>query len=549
MSLGTTSYTDTQLSNGEHYFYRVTAVNAAGEGPYAGTDATTFSLPQAPVLQVEASGPDMHLSWTASDGAAYYRIYRGDAAGQESYLKSVQATSYVDGPFVAGRTLYYYVTAVNAAGEGGPSNEANATIVTFPSAPTDLVVSISGTEAVLNWEAPLNDGGSPVLSYQVLRGLSQSTEVVIGTSNTLEYNDTTVVSGKHYFYQVKAVNAAGTGSASNTANLFYSDTFTSPQLTATAGLGRVTLRWTSPTGTNENQLTGYRLYRGTTSGSESFLIGVNVTELADTGVTIGQIYYYKVCGVTAIEEGPASNEANATPYIYPGVPTDFNVTGADTSATLKWSAPITDGFTPLLGYHVFRGTEAGNLSQVDTVSGLGYKDTGLAAGTTDDYKITAYNAAGDGGATPEMSITTVMKTETIPPIGLTAIAAEGKVTLQWNPPTGVEVFTYSIFRGNDSGGEVFLTNYPLTSWVDNNITSGKTYYYKVSAMTTQGDESQMSEEAVATPVSSHTSSAAGNGLLDQMWFRIVMIMTILVVGFFSFVLFVRKGTVQVKRDK
>ena len=112
----------------------------------------------------------------------------------------------------------------------------------------------------------------------------------------------------------------------------------------------------------------------------------------------------------------------------------------------------------------------------------------------------------------------------------------------------MSVFTYCIYRGNESGGEVLVTNYPATSWIDNNVTAGHTYYYKVSALTMKG-ESKMSEEAQATPIASQSAVAQNGSLFDQLWFRIILIMTILVVGFFSFVIFVRKGAVQVKRDK
>ena len=105
-----------------------------------------------------------------------------------------------------------------------------------------------------------------------------------------------------------------------------------------------------------------------------------------------------------------------------------------------------------------------------------------------------------------------------------------------------------IHRGNATGAEVNLTNWLGTSWVDSNVTGGQTYYYTVSALDRKGGESQMSAEASAMPAAAHALAAQG-ALLDQLWFRIILIMTILVVGFFSFIIFVRKGKVQVKRDK
>jgi cellulose 1,4-beta-cellobiosidase len=203
-----------------------------------------------------------------------------------------------------------------------------------------------------------------------------------------------------------------------------------------------------------------------------------------------------------------------------------------------------DGNSSVIGYHVFRGVVAGNLTQVATVSGLGYTDTGLVAGTTYYYEVTAFNAAGDGHASSETSITAPVLSD--PPVGLTATVSGGKITLEWNQPAGTNVFTYSIFRGNGSGVEVFLTNYPATSWVDSNVTDGQTYYYRVSATTMHG-ESQMSEEAVATTEGAQNQIQAG--MTDQLWFRMVIIMTILVVGFFSFVVFVRNGTLRVNLGK
>jgi PKD repeat protein len=90
-------------------------------------------------------------------------------------------------------------------------------------------------------------------------------------------------------------------------------------LTATAGNGQVTLGWTPPASNGGVNITSYRVYRGTSSGSETLLtsggcggLGV-VNACTDTGLTPGQAYFYKVTAVNAIGESPQSNEATATP--------------------------------------------------------------------------------------------------------------------------------------------------------------------------------------------------------------------------------------------
>jgi len=90
-------------------------------------------------------------------------------------------------------------------------------------------------------------------------------------------------------------------------------------LTASAGNGQVSLSWTPPASNGGVNITSYRVYRGTASGSETLLttggcsgLGA-VTSCTDTGLTNGQAYFYKVTAVNAIGEGAMSNEATAKP--------------------------------------------------------------------------------------------------------------------------------------------------------------------------------------------------------------------------------------------
>ena len=79
-----------------------------------------------------AATPDtvqVAVSWTAVKGASSYNIYRSMTKGGEGnvpYQKGVAGTYFSDTNVPSGTTYYYQVTAVDAAGESGKSQEAAA---------------------------------------------------------------------------------------------------------------------------------------------------------------------------------------------------------------------------------------------------------------------------------------------------------------------------------------------------------------------------------------------------------------------------------------
>ncbi len=61
------------------------------------------------------------------------------------------------------------------------------------------------------------------------------------------------------------------------------------------GNANITLSWTAADTTGTYPVLNYTIYRSLTSGTETFLkvIG-NLTTYTDTGLTNGQLYYYKI---------------------------------------------------------------------------------------------------------------------------------------------------------------------------------------------------------------------------------------------------------------
>jgi hypothetical protein len=91
---------------------------------------TEPTAPAAPTgLTALAGKRKISLSWTASSGATSYNVKRSTTSGgpYATIASSVTTTTYTDSGLTTGRTYYYVVTAVNAAGESAPSNQAGAT--------------------------------------------------------------------------------------------------------------------------------------------------------------------------------------------------------------------------------------------------------------------------------------------------------------------------------------------------------------------------------------------------------------------------------------
>lgn len=182
--------------------------------------------PSPPVnLLATAGDGQVDLQWSApwDDGGSAitnYRIYRGQTPATKMLLTTLgNILTYTDSSVINGQGYYYEVSAVTASGEGPPSNEAYAYPAGPPGSPANLIATPGEGFVTLEWEAPSDTGGFPIVGYHIYRGSSPGEETpLVRVGNILSFTDTIVIGGETYYYSVSAVNSRGEGRMSNEAS-------------------------------------------------------------------------------------------------------------------------------------------------------------------------------------------------------------------------------------------------------------------------------------------------------------------------------------------
>lgn len=317
-------YNDTSVKNGVTYYYKVSARNAIGFGPFSeGANATPATLPSTPIELIATSGDSyIYLYWitSISDGGfpiTNYTIYRSNASNAETLLIEIEnVLNYTDTNVTNGITYYYKVGAKNAVGEGPLSNETSATPVTIPSEPVGLIAITGNTLINITWNIPVSDGGSQITNYKIYRSITLNDEEFHKQiENLLYYNDTSVTNGITYYYKVSAKNAIGDGQLSEVVSATPASVPSSPtDLTATAGDSYINISWDKPSSDGGFPITNYILYRGTSQDEILFLVQIeNILFYNDTSVINGVTHYYRVSAYNTVGEGFLSEVINATP--------------------------------------------------------------------------------------------------------------------------------------------------------------------------------------------------------------------------------------------
>jgi glucose/arabinose dehydrogenase len=310
---------------------------------------------------------------------------------------------------------------------------------TTPAPPANLVATPhlgAGSNSVtLTWS-----GSSGATSYTVERldpGASGFVQIASGLSGT-SFTDTNVMQGLSYQYRVRGVSAAGLGqtTAAVTANLFNPNLAAPTGLQASASLTQVTVTWNASSGA-----TSYDVFR-MGPGDSSFVqiaSGIGATSFADTHVTQGATYQYRVDAANAA--GPSLASTAMIVHV-PTLPTLDVSLGKGAAKTVRFVADdgTTTTFTftgPGLTTVHFSGTTIGETGTAlnIVVTGTGVLANNITAtGTTAASALTIATKGGGnivtiGGISTDGAFKSITGKTVILTGNLSVPGTLGKVTL------------------------------------------------------------------------------------------------------------------------
>src|ERR1019366_6323494 len=289
------AYSNTGLTAGTLYYYRVRAQNAAGTSAYSNTaSATALSLPAAPsaLAATAVSSTGINLTWTNNSPTATAMLVENSTNNVTfTQIASLagNAAAYSNTGLTAGTLYYYRVRAQNAAGTSAYSNTASATALSLPAAPSALAATaVSSTGINLTWT-----NNSPTAAAMLVENSTNNvtfTQIASLAGNAAAYSNTGLTAGTLYYYRVRAQNAAGTSAYSNTASATALSLPAAPSALAATAVSStgINLTWTnnSPTATAmlvENST------NNVTFTQIASLAG-NADAYSNTGLTAGTLY-------------------------------------------------------------------------------------------------------------------------------------------------------------------------------------------------------------------------------------------------------------------
>jgi subtilisin family serine protease len=242
-----------------------------------------------------------------------------------------------------------------------------------------------------------------------------------------------------------------------------------------------------------------------------------VEEALEAGVTdLGapgrdDVFGYGLVDAPRAVEAANSLEATGTlppvkPTTAPEPPGIGTATAGNASATVRWTAPVSDGGSPVTGYTVATYRDGVLVKTSPAPAGASTSVvTGLTNGRPHTFTVTATNVVGTSAASPASAPVTPATAVTrpgAPRIG-TPVAGVASATVRWAAPLGnggspVTGYTVRAYRGASVVAIVRAASNATGATV-NGLANGTAYTFLVTATNAVGEGAASARSATVVP--------------------------------------------------
>ncbi len=503
-AVGTNSYPHPGLTNGNPYYYIVTAIVATIEGDASPeVSATPVAPPTAPVAPINISAAAGNTSnvitWDTVTGATSYNIYfntAGSVAIGDNPTLGV-TTPYTHTGLTNGSEYFYIVTAVNGTVEGVASSIVSATPVVRPAIPANITATAGDTENEITW-----DTVAGATSYNIYWLNNTGVTKLNGTSITAasainSYTHTGLINGSEYFYIVTAVNDAGEGGASSEASATPAVPPSTLSIDAvTPGNTINVITWTPVPDTS------YNIYWLTTSPVATDT-GTKITGVTSpythSSLTNGTEYFYIITAENSFGESAASGEKSAIPVVaIPATPVNVTATPGIEQNVIIW-----DKVPGAISYNIYwlntNGVTTGSTQIADVITTNSYTHTGLTNYLPYYYIVTSVNGTDESLASSEVTATPVVPLPSQPK-NVTATPGNVKNIIIWDESDNAT--SYNVYWDFSPGVTTASPNKitdATSPYTHSGLVPKVMIYYIVTAVNGTG-ESRPSDEVSAAPL-------------------------------------------------
>lgn len=235
----------------------------------------------------------------------------------------------------------------------------------------------------------------------------------------------------------------------------------------------------------------------------------------DDKVKAGGRYTYKVALLDFGEKEFISAEQTVTvePHQPPAQPPrNLKAEAKDSEVFLTWEYPPYKGGNDIVvGFNIYsKGEKDDKFYKITPVpllrweGTLSYRDLDVDNGFTYQYYITSVDIIGaESIPSNTVSAKPLDKTPPAIPTGLETVSEEAKISIRWTLSLELDIAGYNIFRSTSITGDFQKLNKELIDpdspyYTDEDVESGKLYFYRVSAVDKAGNESKMSNAVSGT---------------------------------------------------